>query len=110
MSETKEFFYVMAKDLTKLDPSLPTEMNIVVILPCLCAQKETDVELGSLLRSEAMSVYNQLLLYLSVSYNKVFSGLSMLASKDDSYTGCKDLKTRDDMVRIDPQIVAGLSL
>ena len=46
-----------------------------------------------------MSVYNQLLLYLSVSYNKVFSGLAMLASKDDSYTGCKDLKTRDDMVR-----------
>ncbi|XP_022800792.1 serine/threonine-protein kinase ATR-like [Stylophora pistillata] len=56
-------------------------------------QKETDVELGSLLRSEAQSVYNQLLLYLSVSYSKVFSGLAMLASKDDTYTGPKDLKT-----------------
>ncbi|RMX47129.1 hypothetical protein pdam_00018677 [Pocillopora damicornis] len=56
-------------------------------------QKETDVELGSLLRSEAQSVYNQLLLYLSVSYSKVFSGLAMLASKDDTYSGPKDLKT-----------------
>ncbi|XP_068737355.1 serine/threonine-protein kinase ATR-like isoform X2 [Montipora capricornis] len=56
-------------------------------------QKETDVELGSLLRAEGQSVYNQLLLYLSVSYNKVFSGLAMLASKDDTYTGPKDLQT-----------------
>ncbi|KAK3744393.1 hypothetical protein QZH41_012155, partial [Actinostola sp. cb2023] len=60
-------------------------------------QKETDVELGSLLRSEAQSVYNQLLLYLSVSYDKVFSGLSMLASKDDAYNGPKDLKTSEHM-------------
>ncbi|XP_015779599.1 PREDICTED: serine/threonine-protein kinase ATR-like, partial [Acropora digitifera] len=56
-------------------------------------QKETDVELGSLLRAEGQSVYNQLLLYLSVSYNKVFSGLAMLASKDDTYKGPKDLQT-----------------
>lgn len=62
-------------------------------------QKETDVELGSLLRSEAQSVYNQLLLYLSVSYNKVFSGLAMLASKDDTYTGPKDLQTTEHLVR-----------
>ena len=62
-------------------------------------QKETDVELGSLLRSEAQSVYNQLLLYLSVSYNKVFSGLAMLASKDDTYTGPKDLQTTQHLVR-----------
>jgi hypothetical protein len=43
-------------------------------------------------------VYNQLLLYLSVSYDKVFSGLSMLASKDDTYAGPKDLKTAEHMV------------
>lgn len=61
-------------------------------------QKETDVELGSLLRSEALSVYNQLLLYLSVSYDKVFSGLAMLALKDDTYTGPKDLKTTQHLV------------
>ena len=61
-------------------------------------QKETDVELGSLLRSEAQSVYNQLLLYLSVSYSKVFSGLAMLASKDDTYSGPKDLKTDQHLV------------
>ena len=57
------------------------------------------MELGSLLRSEALSVYNQLLLYLSVSYDKVFSGLAMLASKDDTYTGPKDLKTTQHLVR-----------
>ena len=61
-------------------------------------QKETDVELGSLLRSEAQSVYNQLLLYLSVSYSKVFSGLAMLASKDDTYSGPNDLKTDQHLV------------
>lgn len=61
-------------------------------------QKETDVELGSLLRSEAQSVYNQLLLYLSVSYSKVFSGMAMLASKDDTYSGPKDLKTDQHLV------------
>lgn len=61
-------------------------------------QKETDVELGSLLRSEALSVYNQLLLYLSVSYDKVFSGLAMLASKDSTNTGPKDLKTTQHLV------------
>ena len=61
-------------------------------------QKETYVELGSLLRSEALSVYNQLLLYLSVSYDKVFSGLAMLALKDDTYTGPKDLKTTQHLV------------
>ena len=56
------------------------------------------MELGSLLRAEGQSVYNQLLLYLSVSYNKVFSGLAMLASKDDTYTGPKDLKTTQHLV------------
>lgn len=43
-------------------------------------------------------MYNQLLLYLSVSYDKVFSGLSMLASKDTSFSGLKDLKTAEHMV------------
>ena len=71
--------------------------RICFVMRCLF-QKETDVELGSLLRSEAQSVYNQLLLYLSVSYSKVFSGLAMLASKDDTYSGPKDLKTDQHLV------------
>ena len=54
--------------------------------------------MGSLLRSEAQSVYNQLLLYLSVSYKKVCSGLAMLASKDDTLTGFKNLETTEDLV------------
>lgn len=58
------------------------------------------MELGSLLRAEGQSVYNQLLLYLSVSYNKVFSGLAMLASKDDTYIGPKDLKTTQHLVSL----------
>ena len=49
-------------------------------------QKETDVELGSLLRSEALSVYNQLLLYLSVSYDKVFSGLVERLLSEGAFT------------------------
>lgn len=57
------------------------------------------MELGSLLRAEGQSVYNQLLLYLSVSYNKVFSGLAMLALKDDTYKGPKDLQTSQHLVR-----------
>ena len=68
------------------------------VIIIIAFQKETDVELGSLLRSEALSVYNQLLLYLSVSYDKVFSGLAMLALKDDIYTGPKDLKTTQHLV------------
>ena len=70
-------------------------LEIIIVI---AFQKETDVELGSLLRSEALSVYNQLLLYLSVSYDKVFSGLAMLALKDDTYTGPKDLKTTQHLV------------
>ena len=61
-------------------------------------QKETDVELGRLLKSEAQSVYNQLLLYLSVSYNKLCSGLAMLASKDETVRGGKGLDTTERLV------------
>jgi len=39
------------------------------------------------------------LLYLSISYNKVFSGLAMLALKDDTYSGPKDLQTTQHLVR-----------
>lgn len=80
-------------------PSVVVSQTLCLSLEHFIFQKETDVELGSLLRSEAQSVYNQLLLYLSVSYNKVFSGLAMLASKDDTYTGPKDLQTTQHLVR-----------
>ncbi|XP_046840214.1 serine/threonine-protein kinase ATR-like [Xenia sp. Carnegie-2017] len=46
-------------------------------------ERETNVDLGSLLKSDTQSVVNQLLLHLHSSYNKVFTGLSILASKAD---------------------------
>lgn len=86
------------------------QVSFQVSMSILCHfifQRETDVELGSLLRAEGQSVYNQLLLYLSVSYNKVFSGLAMLASKDDTYTGPKDLKTTQHLVSRLPSVWLG---
>ncbi|XP_064607735.1 serine/threonine-protein kinase ATR-like [Liolophura sinensis] len=45
-------------------------------------QKETDFELGSLLRLRFQQVHNELLLYLCANYQQVFQGLRMLASHD----------------------------
>ena len=56
------------------------------------------MELGSLLLSECQSVFNQLLLYLSVNKDQVFTGLSILACNDSSYSGPKEIKTNVQMV------------
>ena len=59
-------------------------------------QRETKVDLGSLLKSDTQSVVNQLLLHLKSSYNKVFTGLSILANKAD--TAITDIPNSEEMV------------
>ena len=59
---------------------------------------ETDVELSSLLISECQSVFNQLILYLSVNRDQVFQGFSILACNDPKYEGPKEFKTEADVV------------
>ena len=59
---------------------------------------ETKVDLGSLLKSDTQSVVNQLLLHLKSSYNKVFTGLSILANKAD--TAIRDIPNSEEMVSV----------
>ena len=54
------------------------------------------MDLGSLLKSDTQSVVNQLLLHLKSSYNKVFTGLSILANKAD--TAITDIPNSEQMV------------
>ena len=56
------------------------------------------MELGSLLLSECQSVFNQLLLFLSVNKDQVFTGLSILAHNDPTYKGPKEIKANEEMV------------
>lgn len=60
-------------------------------------QDETDVELSSLLLSESQSVFNQLILYLSVNREQVYQGFSILASNDTSYKGPKEIRSDSDI-------------
>lgn len=52
-----------------------------------------------MLLSECQSVFNQLLLYLSVNKDQVFTGLTILAHNDPTYKGPKEIKTNNQMVR-----------
>ncbi|XP_041465563.1 serine/threonine-protein kinase ATR-like [Lytechinus variegatus] len=60
-------------------------------------QSETEIELGSLLRMDYQSLHNELLLHLSHNYSQVFSGLAMLASRDDGYKGPRPITHPSDM-------------
>ncbi|XP_071509803.1 serine/threonine-protein kinase ATR-like [Diadema antillarum] len=60
-------------------------------------QSETEIELGSLLRMDYQSLHNELLLHLSHNFSQVFSGLAMLASRDDTYKGPRPITKPDDM-------------
>ena len=80
-------------------PSSPLPSALLSYHSCFYFQSETDVELGSLLLSECQNVFNQLLLYLSVSKDQVFTGLTILAHNDAAYGGPKEIKTNKEMVR-----------
>ncbi|XP_030832739.1 serine/threonine-protein kinase ATR-like [Strongylocentrotus purpuratus] len=60
-------------------------------------QSETEIELGRLLRMDYQSLHNELLLHLSHNYSQVFSGLAMLASRDDAYKGPRPITHPADM-------------
>ncbi|XP_045440080.1 serine/threonine-protein kinase ATR isoform X3 [Pipistrellus kuhlii] len=56
-------------------------------------KNETEIELGSLLRQDFQGLHNELLLRIGENYQKVFNGLSILASfasSDDPYQGPRD--------------------
>eukprot|EP00794_Sanderia_malayensis_P008013 gene8012-8872_t len=73
-------------------------------------QTETDVELGSLLLSECQSVFNQLLLYLSVNKEQVFTGLNILAHNDSTYHGPKEIKNNKQMAEfLKPKLLGVLA-
>ena len=56
------------------------------------------MELSSLLLSECQSVFNQLILYLSVNREQVFQGFTILACNDASYKGPKEFFSDADVV------------
>ena len=56
------------------------------------------MHLSSLLLSEYQSVFNQLLLYLSVCKDQVFAGLTILACNDAACNDPKEIKTNEEMV------------
>ena len=53
--------------------------------------------MGSLIRSEILSLHNELLLHLSTNYSRVFNGLAMLANKDENYRGPSPITEAKDM-------------
>ncbi|KAG8185459.1 hypothetical protein JTE90_019718 [Oedothorax gibbosus] len=59
-------------------------------------QKETGLELGSLLRCHYQPVHNELLLHLSTHYKQVFTGLAILALKSGSLEGSKCMIIHDE--------------
>ncbi|XP_076342143.1 uncharacterized protein LOC143242564 isoform X2 [Tachypleus tridentatus] len=61
-------------------------------------QTETNIEIGSLLRCDYQRIHNELLLHISTHYEQVFSGLAMLAWKDESYDGTKPITKPEDIV------------
>ncbi|KAL8622805.1 hypothetical protein ACOMHN_026926 [Nucella lapillus] len=73
-------------------------------------QKETDFELGSLLRMDFQRVHNELLLRLSVYENQVFSGLQMVSLYDEQYEGTKDIQTKEQMAAyLEPRLLGVLA-
>ncbi|XP_034530392.1 serine/threonine-protein kinase ATR [Notolabrus celidotus] len=63
-------------------------------------QRETEIELGSLLRQDFQGLHNELLLRLGEHYQQVFNGLAILASfasNDDPYRGPRDITTPERM-------------
>ncbi|XP_074547648.1 serine/threonine-protein kinase ATR [Halichoeres trimaculatus] len=63
-------------------------------------QRETEIELGSLLRQDFQGLHNELLLRLGEHYQQVFNGLAILASfasNDDPYQGPRDITTPERM-------------
>ncbi|XP_071964795.1 serine/threonine-protein kinase ATR-like isoform X2 [Antedon mediterranea] len=60
-------------------------------------ERETDVEMGRLIRMEVQNLHNQLLLYLGQNFLQVFNGLVMLASKDENYKGPKPITKAENM-------------
>ncbi|XP_055785850.1 serine/threonine-protein kinase ATR isoform X2 [Salvelinus fontinalis] len=63
-------------------------------------QRETEIELGSLLRQDFQGLHNELLLRLGEHYQQVFNGLAILASfasNDDPYQGPRDITTPEHM-------------
>ncbi|KAF8794791.1 Serine/threonine-protein kinase ATR like protein [Argiope bruennichi] len=59
-------------------------------------QRETDLELGSLLRCNYQPVHNELLLHLSTHYQQVFSGLAILALKSGNLEGNNSIITHSE--------------
>ncbi|XP_028398063.1 serine/threonine-protein kinase ATR-like isoform X2 [Dendronephthya gigantea] len=71
-------------------------------------EHETNVDLGSLLKSDSQSVVNQLLLHLKSSYNKVFTGLSILANKAN--TAVTDIPNSEEMAEfLQPRLLGILA-
>ncbi|XP_022250452.1 serine/threonine-protein kinase ATR-like, partial [Limulus polyphemus] len=73
-------------------------------------QTETDIEIGSLLRCDYQRIHNELLLHISTHYEQVFSGLAMLAWKEETYDGPKPITKPEDMARfLQPRLLGFLA-
>ncbi|KFM65500.1 Serine/threonine-protein kinase ATR, partial [Stegodyphus mimosarum] len=76
----------------------------------LFIQRETNLELGSLLRCNYQPIHNELLLHLSTHYEQVFSGLAILALKsgDTSGTNSVIVHTEDMANYLQPKLLGFL--
>nr|XP_061780459.1 serine/threonine-protein kinase ATR-like [Nerophis lumbriciformis] len=76
-------------------------------------QRETEIELGSLLRQDFQGLHNELLLRLGEHYQQVFNGLAILASfasSDDPYQGPRGITTPERMADyLQPKLLGILS-
>ncbi|XP_076315035.1 serine/threonine-protein kinase ATR-like [Tachypleus tridentatus] len=73
-------------------------------------QTETNIEIGSLLRCDYQRIHNELLLHISTHYEQVFSGLAMLAWKDESYDGTKPITKPEDIAKfLQPRLLGFLA-
>lgn len=63
-------------------------------------KKETEIEIGSLLRCDCQRIYNELLLHIGRHYEQVFSGLVILASKDECFITTEAIEHPEEMVNL----------
>ncbi|XP_076343213.1 serine/threonine-protein kinase atr-like [Tachypleus tridentatus] len=101
-SKTNESEYNIMEPRVKkpkiVDPSPSVKAKLRNGKALTYVQTETNIEIGSLLRCDYQRIHNELLLHISTHYEQVFSGLAMLAWKDESYDGTKPITKPEDIV------------
>ncbi|GAB1608793.1 serine/threonine-protein kinase ATR-like [Argonauta hians] len=98
ISSTKHIFSYLIRHLDEKEMERALQFHF----------SETEIELTYLLRIDFQRVHNELLLHLSSNYAKVFKGLQLLCSYDESYGG--QIVTATDMANyLQPRLLGILA-